>query len=212
MYTEEELNTNKRCYEMSASKYQENSSLYEKNDRAVLGNFMYELTKFKNPRILVLGIGDCRVANKLKEIGEVYGIDFCSKFVELSKKYDIPCIEGEFLSTNIDGIGKFHGILCASFLHLFKEYDVKKALNKIRSVMYDGGILFVGQPLFKNDIGWIKEKKKSNSNQYRYHLVHNLDWWTDIITECKFLNISLVKTLDGTDDNKIWWDSVWKKI
>ena len=96
----------------------------------------------KGKRILDVGFGSGRDMLYFKSKGyEVMGIDPEPAFVEHAKELGLNAVVGDTLSFVSDH--KFDGIwACASLLHLNKE-GIVKAINHLKSLLADKGVLFV---------------------------------------------------------------------
>jgi SAM-dependent methyltransferase len=213
-YTKEELRTNKRCYEVSAKEYFENTKKYSNTDGMLLGYFLYCLKNsfVSSQKVFELGVGTARRAIFMKNEGfDVLAIDFCKPFVENAIRNGINCIYGEFLSSGLTKYNcRFNGIHCASFLHFFKPEDIDKVLVKIKDLLVDGGFLYIDEPVEEKNVGWCKVAKTTNGIKERYKTVFVVDEWLKRIECSGFENLSMIYEYN-IQDKKLWFSGVWRK-
>jgi ubiquinone/menaquinone biosynthesis C-methylase UbiE len=213
-YTEEELQTNKQCYDTSAEQYFDNTEKYSGTDGMLLGYFLYLMKKNSpTPKVFELGVGTARRALFMKkENVEVLAIDFCRKFVNNANSNGIKCIYGEFLSSDLSEYRRwFNGVHCASFLHFFKPDDIDEALHKIRNLLLSGGFLYIDEPVEDISAGWCKITKTTNGISERYKTILTVEEWLKLIEESGFKKLSMIYEYSPFD-KKLWFSGVWRKI
>jgi len=103
----------------------------------------------KDLRILEIGCGTGEVLNMLKNWGEVTGIDYSRKAIDVCKRRgfaDLYCEDVNKLDLSKD-YGKYDLILALDVLEHIRD-DVK-TMKKVRELLKPGGLFFVAVPAYK---------------------------------------------------------------
>ena len=136
---------NKRAYNALAPEYQEKWQDFIPQQTGV----MYSLKSWlraleRKAKVLDIGCGVGLDAFILSNSGfEVKGIDVSEKMLEFARKNAPGCkfIEGDFLEAELSE--KFDAIIMGAFIHLFPRHDASRVLQKAKSLLNDGGLVFV---------------------------------------------------------------------
>lgn len=95
----------------------------------------------------VLDVG-CGVGSSLEEMQqrgfEPSGIDISSKMVRLAQRRNpgLSVIRGDFLGTTFNQ--RYDAVLALAFIHLFPRRYMSKILHRMRSLLSESGVLYIG--------------------------------------------------------------------
>ncbi len=96
-------------------------------------------------RVLVPGAGYGRNAGFLARAGfTVTGVEISPEAIRLGQQDhpDVTFVEGSFLDTPLEP-GSFDGVYCFNILHLFRQADRQRFMQRCRDCLRDGGLAFV---------------------------------------------------------------------
>jgi len=140
---------NKEVYNSLATEYAKRLEHYSKmkDERATLDPFIISLKKnFKKVRVLELGPGSGLDLKDLEKAGfETTAIDIAENIINKAKKVapKTKYLLGDFLEYNFGGY-QFEGIFARGFIHLFPKNDAELVIEKIKNLLVQNGIVFIG--------------------------------------------------------------------
>lgn len=146
------------AYNQMAKRYDEETvDFWNRFPRTFLDKFI-EITQGK---VIDIGSGPGRDALLLKEKGfEVICLDAAEAMIAICKEKELQSVLGDFISMPFED-ASFNGAWAyTSLLHVSKA-DLPKALNEIRRVLKERGILGLG--LIEGDIEEYRESSGANT-------------------------------------------------
>lgn len=163
---------NKGTYEALAGKYESNVEKKRKLSKPIIKRLSQYIKTGKE----FLDVG-CAVGIHMKIFNElgfnVTGIDISKKMTKFAKKRNpnSKIYLGDFMKTKFNK--KFDAIYAQGFIHLYPKSKVERVLGKIKSLLKEGGVLFVTTS--KSDVS--KEGLYTKTN-YSQKLKRFRKFWT----------------------------------
>lgn len=133
---------NEKVYSKLAKRYES----YAEEKRKLSKPIMKRLSRYIKSGNEFLDIG-CAVGLHMKlfeELGfNVTGIDVSKEMADFAKKRNpkAKIIIGDFMKLKIKK--EYDGILAQAFIHLYPKGKVEKVLEKMYSILNEGGVLFI---------------------------------------------------------------------
>jgi trans-aconitate methyltransferase len=136
-------------------------------------------SKFKIKNILIPGVGYGRNAQFFKEKGfSVEGIEISDQAIKIARNKGItfPIYNGDVLDMPFSD-ARYDGIYCFSVLHLFRQEDRKKFVDKCNQQLNPNGIIFF--VVFSEKEPSYGKGKKVEENTFESKLGRPVHYFTD---------------------------------
>lgn len=201
------IEINKRCYDRLAKEYESRRKKYKISNRKVVMGFINYLKRgFEKIRILELGQGSgLDLISFEKEGFHTTAIDISKEMIKVSKKVapKTKYICENFLKYDFDK-HKYEGVFAKAFIQLFPKKDAVKVLKKMKSLLVNGGILFIGTTVHKlqKEGFFIKEDFDNKVKRYRKEWVEK-----ELVSEVKKVGLNILDkkyNYDVLNKNKKW--------
>jgi len=198
---------NKKTYDALALEYGERVGYYQSAKVKISQEFINELHRrfSENINVLDLGCGGGLNSKYFEdEKFNSFAIDISEKMIEVSKKFakDTKYLLGDFLEYDF-GSQKFEGIFAQSFIHLFDEGDTLEVMKKIKFLLTEGGIVFIGTTIHDKMFVGEFEKEDYVNKCSRFRIKYSEDGLKNLFEKSGFSIISK-KYLNEPEVNKRW--------
>jgi SAM-dependent methyltransferase len=164
---------NRVAYDSLAIEYKSRIETYKilAECRATVVPFIKLVTsKFgKGSRVLEIGPGSGLDILDFCSAGfETTGIDISANMIDVAKETSPKSmfINDDFLKHDFDC--DFHGVFARAFIHLFPKCIAIDMLNKMKRILVDGGVLFLGTTEHDHSSESVSIKEDYNSDMPRY--------------------------------------------
>lgn len=140
-------------YDKSAGVSDENGTYPFAGYKDVLNKIYSSVLSHPGKVVLDIGFGTGTLTAKLYENGcEIYGQDFSNRMIELAyeKMPDAKLFQGDFSAGLANGLtqNKYDSIIATYSLHHLTDVQKVDILNRLISLLNDGGCIYIGDVAF----------------------------------------------------------------